>query len=123
MTLTHFLISGCVIVAVLFFISAWLYIRQAARLSTFINANCPELWQYLYFWIGRQSKEYSQFFKGGQLESLIVWNTGAEYHPSNPEFRKLLWQARIIAMCCLFCFTGALILLGLATTNGPLDLR
>lgn len=97
----------------LFVAAAALYIKQAAKLTAYINLNCPDLWQKLrYKGLRLPNPNYRGGLRGGRLERLVLYNIGAADHPADPEFRQLVTGARWCALMCLISFLVFIIFLG-----------
>lgn len=96
-----------------FFYCSGRYIASATKLAVVISTNHTELW----------SKLNSRFFPGltpyyvsrkaQRLESLVLFNSRADDHPDDPEFRRLLRASRVYAFACLITFVAAITMLGL----------
>lgn len=101
----------------IFFGAAARYIACATRLSQYIDANCPDFWQKIAW--GNTSSSYNLIDRGQArgLEWLVLFNRAAKYHPNDPEFRRLLSDARWPAAIFLLALIAGIVLLGRADND------
>ena len=103
---------GCALAWLVVLGSSYFYICRATALSQFIENRCPDLWPNLAWWA-----KYMPLRPGrnaGLIDGLVLYNDGAEHHPDDPEFRRLLSGLRWSAGIFLFSFVAAVVLLAQA---------
>ena len=108
--------------AILCAAAATRYIRTAARLSRFINQNCPDLWEKV--WqdsfaaaVRPGTPPLLRIDNARRLDQIILRNYASAAYPDDSRFRRPLRDARWSIFVCLLSFVAALILLGLATRH------
>jgi hypothetical protein len=91
---------------------AFYYLQSSSNLSAFIKHGAPQLWDRINLPGVARGKGYG-------LLMLVFWDIGAQYHPDDPVFRRLLTETRWCCVMLLISFLAALILLGEAAPRSP----
>ena len=112
-----------VLAGVMTVVLALYYIRNANRLVALVNRRFPDLWDNLR---PRNLPPYFPRLKIYRLDNLILYGSGLEFQPDDPEFRRLLHAARWAAAAFLAVFPGCGDIPGenhpgILTFRGPAD--
>lgn len=84
-------------------------LRVTNALVDFVNQQYPELWDKLFLsdWVRQQPGATAR--RLGRFDGMLLFNQKSQYYPDDPEFRRMLSDARWMSFAWLIIFVATLL--------------